>query len=149
MLAPKLRKWKVYNWYVCLYWEHLVLMDLRLFYLLSPFIVSANFIWMCCEVHLFVAMQMHSSNGKGYTFIIISYDLRLEPKTDKLFIRLSWDVFIILLMLYPNREFVGQRPQLMWQILAWNRNSKLFFQCCSLCLSDAHSLTVLNNHLLL
>lgn len=65
---------------------------------------------MCCEVHLFVAMQMHSSNGNGYTFIIMSCGLRSEPKNDKLCIWLSWDALIILPPLHPHGEFMGQSP---------------------------------------
>lgn len=65
---------------------------------------------MCCEVHLFVAMQMHSSNGNGYIFIIMSCGLRSEPKNDKLCIWLSWDALIILPPLHPHGEFMGQSP---------------------------------------
>lgn len=49
-----------------------------------PFIVSAPFAWICCELRLFVAMQMHPSNGKRYTLIIMSCGLRSELKNDKL-----------------------------------------------------------------
>jgi len=100
---------------VCLlYWEHLVHVDVRfLFNWISPFIASANFIWVCCEVYLFVAMQMHSSNGNRYTFIIISYGLRLEPKYDRLFVRLSWEVFYNITFSHFNVECKGQSPQLM------------------------------------
>ena len=41
---------------------------------------------------------MHSSNGDGYTLIIISYGLSVEPKNDKVFIRLSQAVFIKLFL---------------------------------------------------
>ena len=54
---------------------------------------------------------MHSSNGNGYTLIIISCGLRLEPKNDKLFIRLSQEVFITLLISHPNGDSKGQSPQ--------------------------------------
>lgn len=65
------------------------------------------------KVHFFLAVQMHSSNGNGYTFMIISYGLKLESKNDKLFIRLSQAVFIILPVLNPNVESMGQSPQLI------------------------------------
>lgn len=54
---------------------------------------------------------MRSSNGNGYTFMIISYGLRLESKNDKFFIR-SQAVFIILTIVNPNVESMGQSPQL-------------------------------------
>lgn len=56
---------------------------------------------------------MHSSNGDGYTLIIISYGLSLEPKNDKVFIRLSQAVFITLPILHPNGDSKGQSPQLI------------------------------------
>lgn len=37
------------------------------------------------------------------------YDLRLEPNNDKIFIRLSLELFIILPILHSNRESKGKK----------------------------------------
>ena len=60
---------------------------------------------------------MYSSNGDGYTLIIISYGLRVEPKNDKVFIRLSQVVFITLPIFHFNGDSKGQSPQLKRQSL--------------------------------
>jgi len=65
---------------------------------------------------------MHSSNGNGYTLIIISYGLRLKPMNDKLFIRLSQIIFLTLPTLHPDRDSKGQSPQPIWTDL--NTDSK-------------------------